>query len=74
MRIPAKPGHHSDGCEAIIPEHAGPVRGLDPLQWTGSRHSLSRVRRARPTRDDDLHRGRGLSGGLRVQRIDRLSR
>jgi hypothetical protein len=25
MRIPAKPGHHSDASEAIIPKHAGPV-------------------------------------------------
>lgn len=25
LRIPAKPGHHSDRCRAIIPAHAGPV-------------------------------------------------
>jgi len=25
LRIPAKPGHHSDASEAIIPKHAGPV-------------------------------------------------
>jgi hypothetical protein len=25
LRIPAKPGHHSDASEAVIPVHAGPV-------------------------------------------------
>jgi len=25
LRIPAKPGQHSEGCRAIIPVDAGPV-------------------------------------------------
>jgi hypothetical protein len=25
LRIPAKPGRHSDSCRATIPVHAGPV-------------------------------------------------
>jgi putative transposase len=25
VRIPVKPGHHSGGCRATVPVHAGPV-------------------------------------------------
>jgi hypothetical protein len=25
LRIPVKPGHHSGGCRATVPVHAGPV-------------------------------------------------